>query len=158
MLNLLGEYDLRLDAKGRLVLPAGLKKQLEGTLSKGFVVNRDVFQPCLVLYPHTVWEQTSRMLGRLNRFVEKNMEFIRRFTSGATHLELDGSGRLLLPKALMDDPKLGKDLKLVCLGDRVEVWSREAYARMRREKVNLSALAEEVMGSLGNDDGPSHIP
>ncbi|HRN36065.1 MAG TPA: division/cell wall cluster transcriptional repressor MraZ [Flavobacteriales bacterium] len=158
MLNLLGEYEVRLDAKGRLVLPAGLKKQLESALSKGFVVNRDVFQPCLVLYPHAVWDQTSRMLGRLNRFVEKNMEFIRRFTSGATHLELDGSGRLLLPKALMDDPKLGKDLKLVCLGDRVEVWSKEGYARMRREKVNLSALAEEVMGSLGNDDGPSHIP
>ena len=71
MLNLLGEYEVRLDAKGRLVLPAGLKKQLERALSKGFVVNRDVFQPCLVLYPHAVWDQTSRMLGRLHRCVEK---------------------------------------------------------------------------------------
>lgn len=157
MLNLLGEFDVRLDAKGRLVLPSALKKQLAESLPKGFVINRDVFRPCLVLYPHQVWEQTSRMLGRLNRFVEKNMEFIRRFTSGATHLELDGSGRLLLPKALMDDPKLGKDLKLVCLGDRVEVWSKDGYARMRREKVDLSALAEEVMGSLGNDDAPGPI-
>ncbi|HMN05319.1 MAG TPA: division/cell wall cluster transcriptional repressor MraZ [Flavobacteriales bacterium] len=157
MLNLLGEYDVRLDAKGRLVLPSGLKKQLADTLSKGFVVNRDVFQPCLVLYPNQVWEATSRMLGRLNRFVGKNMEFIRRFTAGATHLELDGSGRLLLPKALMDDPKLGKDLKLVCLGDRVEVWGKDGYARMRKEKVDLSALAEEVMGSLGNDSGPGDI-
>lgn len=157
MLNLLGEYDVRLDAKGRLVLPSALKKQLADSLPKGFVINRDVFRPCLVLYPHAVWEQTSRMLGRLNRFVEKNMEFIRRFTSGATLLELDASARLLLPKPLMDDPKLGKELKLVCLGDRVEVWSKEGYARMRKEKVDLLALAEEVMGSLGNEDAPGHI-
>ena len=98
------------------------------------------------------------MLGWLNRFVEKNMEFIRRFTAGATHLELDGSGRLLLPKPLMDEPKLGKELKLVGLGDRVEVWGKAGYTAMRKQKVDLSALAEEVMGSLGNDAGPGDIP
>jgi MraZ protein len=153
MLNLLGEYDVRLDAKGRLVLPSGLKKQLADVVSQGFVINRDVFRPCLVLYPMPVWESTNKMLGRLNRFVEKNLEFIRRFTAGATRLDLDGSGRLLLPKALMDDPKLGKDLKLVGLGDRVEVWGKTGYAAMRREKVDLTALAEDVMGSLGNEEG-----
>ncbi|MFT3884881.1 MAG: division/cell wall cluster transcriptional repressor MraZ [Flavobacteriales bacterium] len=153
MLNLLGEYDVRLDAKGRLVLPSGLKKQLADVASKGFVINRDVFRPCLVLYPMPEWERTNEMLRRLNRFVEKNMEFIRRFTSGATPLELDGSGRLLLPKPLMDDPKTGKDIKLIGLGDRIEVWGKEAYAAMRREKVDLTALAEDVMGSLGNEQG-----
>lgn len=158
MLNLLGEYDVRMDAKGRLVLPSGLKKQLADSLTQGFVINRDVFRPCLVLYPQAVWESTNRMLGRLNRFVEKNMEFIRRFTAGATHLELDGSGRLLLPRALMDDPKLGKEMKLVGLGDRVEVWSKAGYMAMRKQKVDLSALAEEVMGSLGNDAAPGAIP
>lgn len=157
MLNLLGEYDVRLDAKGRLLLPAGLKKQLADSLSKGFVVNRSVFDPCLVLYPQQVWEQTSAGLARLNRFVKKNMDFIRRFTAGATHLDLDSSGRLLLPKALMDDPRLGKDLKLIGLGDRVEVWGRQAYTRMRKEEVDIAALAEEVMGSMGNDGQPTDI-
>ncbi len=153
MLNLLGEYDVRLDAKGRLVLPSGLKKQLADVASQGFVINRDVFRPCLVLYPMPEWERTNQMLRRLNRFVEKNMEFIRRFTAGATPLELDGSGRLLLPKALMDEPRMGKDLKLVGLGDRIEVWDKAALAGMRREKVDLTALAEDVMGSLGNETG-----
>lgn len=153
MLNLLGEYDVRLDAKGRLVLPSGLKKQLADVASQGFVINRDVFRPCLVLYPMPEWERTNQMLRRLNRFVEKNMEFIRRFTAGATPLELDGSGRLLLPKALMDEPRMGKDLKLVGLGDRIEVWDKSALAGMRREKVDLTALAEDVMGSLGNETG-----
>ncbi len=153
MLNLLGEYDCRLDAKGRMMLPSGLKKQLAEVVHEGFVVNRDVFRPCLVLYPMSEWERTSKMVRRLNRFVEKNLEFIRRFTAGATPLELDPSGRLLLPKALMDQPKLGKDLKLVGLGDRIEIWGREALQAVRSEKVDLTALAEEVMGSLGNADG-----
>ena len=153
MLSLLGEYDLKLDAKGRLVLPSGLKRQLEGEMSKGFVTNRDVFKPCLVLYPQQEWERTQSMMRRLNRFVERNMEFIRRFMNGATQVELDGSGRLLLPKPLATHAGIGKEVKLVGMMDRIEVWSKERHADMMREDVDLTALAEEVMGSLGNADG-----
>ena len=152
MLNILGEYELRLDAKGRLSLPAGLRKQLDGELQRGFVLNRDVFKPCLVLYPMVQWEQTQSMLQRLNRFVERNVEFIRRFMNGATQIELDASDRLLLPKVLMDHAGIGKDIKMVGLMDRVEIWSKEEHAKMLREKVDLTALAEDVMGSLGNAD------
>lgn len=152
MLNLLGEYDLRLDAKGRLSFPAGLRKQLDGELQRGFVINRDVFKRCLVLYPMSEWEQTQAMMQRLNRFVERNLEFIRRFMNGATQVELDSSDRLLLPKPLMEHAGIGKDLKMVALGDRIEIWGKEEHARMLREKVDLSALAEDVMGSLGNAD------
>lgn len=152
MLNLLGEYDLRLDAKGRLSLPAGLRKQLDGELQRGFVVNRDVFKPCLVLYPMVQWEQTQSMLQRLNRFVERNVEFIRRFMNGATQVDLDASDRLLLPKILMDHAGIGKDVRMVGMMDRVEIWSKEEHNKMMREKVDLTALAEDVMGSLGNAD------
>ncbi len=153
MLNLLGEYDLRLDAKGRLSFPAGLRKQLDGELQRGFVINRDVFQPCLVLYPMTEWEQTSSTMKRLNRFVEKNNEFIRRFMNGATQVELDASDRLLLPKPLLVHAGINKELKMVAMMDRVEIWGKEEHARRMREKVDLTALAEDVMGSLGNADG-----
>ena len=141
MLNLLGEYDLRLDAKGRLVLPSGLKRQLAEVATKGFVIARDVFKPCLVLYPMSEWERTQAMMARLNPFVEKN------------RVELDGSDRILLPKPLMDHAGIGKDLKLMGLLDRVELWSKDGHARMQREAVDLTALAEEVMGSLGNANG-----
>jgi MraZ protein len=153
MLNLLGEYDLRLDAKGRLSFPAGLRKQLDGELQKGFVINRDVFKPCLVLYPMVEWEQTQSMMRRLNRFVEKNLEFIRRFMNGATQVELDSSDRLLLPKPLMVHAGIGKELKMIGMVDRVEIWSKEEHVKMMRGKVDLTALAEDVMGSLGNADG-----
>lgn len=152
MLNLLGEYELRLDAKGRLSLPAGLRKQLDGELQRGFVLNRDVFKPCLVLYPMVQWEQTQSMMQRLNRFVERNADFIRRFMNGATQVELDSSDRLLLPKTLMVHARIGKDIKVMGMMDRVEIWSKEEHARMMREDVDLTALAEDVMGSLGNAD------
>ncbi len=152
MLNLLGEYELRLDAKGRLMLPAGLRKQLAGEVEKGFVVNRDVFKSCLVLYPMVEWEQTQSMMRRLNRFVEKNLEFIRRFMNGATQMDLDASGRLLLPKSLTDHASIKSDVVMIGMVDRVEIWSKEKHSKMLRESVDLTALAEDVMGSLGNAD------
>ncbi len=152
MLNLLGEYELRSDAKGRLMLPSGLRKQLAGEVEKGFVINRDVFKPCLVLYPMVEWERTQAMMRRLNRFVEKNLEFIRRFMNGATQVEVDASGRILLPKSLSDHAGISKDVVLIGMVDRVEIWSKQEHARMLREKVDLTALAEDVMGSLGNAD------
>ncbi len=94
-----------------------------------------------------------KMVRRLNRFVEKNMEFIRRFTSGATPMELDPAGRLLMPKVLMDHAGKSRELKLIGIGDRVEIWGKEEYLKMLRERVDLTALAEDVMGSLGNEDG-----
>ncbi len=152
MLDLLGEYDCKMDAKGRFMLPSGLKKQMVDVVHHGFVINRDVFRPCLSLYPKSEWENTMKMVRRLNRFVEKNMEFIRRFTSGATPLELDPAGRLNMPKPLLDHAGKSKELKLIGIGDRVEVWTKEAYLNMLREQVDLTALAEDVMGSLGNGD------
>ncbi|MCB0794188.1 MAG: division/cell wall cluster transcriptional repressor MraZ [Flavobacteriales bacterium] len=153
MMNLLGEYDLRLDAKGRLSLPSGLRKQLGGQLSAGFVINRDVFQPCLVLYPMVEWERTQSKVRQLNQFVEKNRLFVRRFLNGATHVEPDASDRLLLPKPLMDHAGIGKDIKLLGVLDHIELWSKEGHARMLSEPVDLTALSEDVMGNLGNSHG-----
>ena len=153
MLNLLGEFDCRLDAKGRLVLPALLRKQLGKEADAGVVMNRDVHAPCLVLYPASVWEKTSQQLRRLNRFVKANAEFIRRFTAGATPVALDPTGRMLLPYALMKEARMGNDIKLIGADDRIEVWSAKAYADMRSASVDMSSLSEQVMGALGNEDG-----
>jgi len=146
MFNLLGEYDCKLDAKGRLALPSGLKKQLEENLLKGFVVNRDIFEKCLVLYPTDEWKKVSGQLDKLNRFVRKNALFIRRFNNGATPLSLDGSGRVLIPKSLMEYASLEKEVKVCGNGERIEIWSKSAYDGMLNEDIDFAALSEEVMG------------
>jgi len=153
MLNLIGEFDCRLDAKGRLVLPAVLRKQLGKEADSGFVMNRDVHDPCLVLYPNSIWEETAKKLRRLNRFVKANAEFIRRFNAGATPVVPDPTGRMLLPYALVKGARLGADIKLIGSDDRIEVWDAKAYDQWRGETVDMSSLSEQVMGALGNEDG-----
>lgn len=152
MLNLLGEYDCKMDAKGRLMFPAPLKRQLQDVLHEGFVINRDLFEKCLVLYPKSQWNDVSGQLGKLNRFIEKNVRFIRRFNNGATPVTLDGTGRLLIPASLAGYADLEKELKLMGNGDRVEIWSKAHYERMLNEDIDMGSLSEEVMGEQKSND------
>ncbi len=152
MLNLLGEYDCKLDAKGRLMFPAPLKKQLADVLHEGFVINRDLFEKCLILYPAQQWDDVSGQLRKLNRFVEKNQRFIRRFSNGATRVSLDGTGRLLLPSSLSKYAELIKEVKLTGNGDRMEIWSKGLYEAMLEEDIDMAALSEEVMGGKTESD------
>lgn len=152
MLNLLGEYDCKADAKGRVMLPAGLKKQLQDVVHEGFVVNRDMFDKCLILYPMKQWTEVSSEIGRLNRFVAKNVKFIRKFNNGATPIELDSAGRMLLPSALCGFAGIDREIKITGTGDRIEIWSKSAYEAMLNEDVDMAALSEEVMGELGKYD------
>ena len=153
MLDLLGEYPSTLDAKSRVLLPAALKKQLGGEVAKGFVVNREVFSQCLVLYPKEEWNKTSADVRRLNRFDPDNVEFIRRFLNGATPVDLDANGRLLIPKQLMDHAQLGKDVVFTGMGDRIEVWSETLHKRALSGKVDFKSLAAKVMGGSPKANG-----
>ena len=101
MLNLLGEYHCRIDAKGRVSFPAKLRKQPDRVLHDGLVVNRDIFEGCLVLYPKPEWDKVNAEMGQLSRYDRQHQLFQRKFMKGATLVELDGSGRMLLPSALL---------------------------------------------------------
>ena len=98
MLNLLGEYHCRIDAKGRVSFPAKLRKQLDRVLHDGLVVNRDIFEGCLVLYPKPEWDKVNAEMGQLSRYDRQHQLFQRKFMKGATLVELDGSGRMLLAR------------------------------------------------------------
>jgi len=152
MLNLLGEYNCRLDAKGRFMLPVALKKELLEVLSRGFVVNRNLHQQCLVLYPYAEWEKLTKKIGSLNRLIKKNDLFIRKVMGGATKVIADGNGRLLLPKSLSEYASLGTEVKVVGGGSTVEIWSKDAYEKVMNEEVDLEGLAEDVMGDITFDD------
>lgn len=149
MINLLGEYDCKLDAKGRLMMPTGLKRQMENLLHEGFVINRDTHEKCLVLYPKSEWEKISKQLARLNRFVRKNALFIRKFNNGATPVMLDGTGRMLIPKPLSLYAELDKEVKVLGNGERIEIWAKSKHEEMlASDDFDFSSLAEEVMGDI----------
>lgn len=150
MFNLLGEYDCKLDPKGRLMLPAGLRSQLDDAAKEGFVLNRDIFEPCLVLYPMREWNKVSTQIAGLNRFIKKNALFIRKFNNGATPIDIDGTGRILIPKPLAQHAAFEKDLKVCGNGERIELWSKANYDSMLNEEIDFGSLSEEVMGTSGN--------
>lgn len=153
MINLIGEYECKMDAKGRIMLPSGLKKQIPVEADGKFVINRG-FEKCLVLYPVNVWKKISEEINRLNPYVKKNRDFVRYFYRGATELQLDGAGRLLFPRALLGYADAEKDLVLFAHGDRIEVWNKKVYDEMLSvESDDFSSLAEEVMGNMENQEG-----
>lgn len=157
MLNLIGTYDCKADAKGRVMVPAGLKKQLSPSLAEGFVIKRAVFQPCLELYPMSEWNNLMDKMSGLNRFNRKNNDFIRRFTAGVRTVELDSTGRLLIPKDLMQFAGLSKEIVIASAITIVEIWDKAKYETAIADAANdFADLAEEVMGDTAHDvDGLS---
>ena len=101
MQHFIGTYECKADTKGRIMLPVALKKQLADNLSDQFVLKRAVFNTCLELYPIKEWDALMQKVNQLNRFNKKNNDFIRRFTAGVRLIEVDSTGRLLIPKDLI---------------------------------------------------------
>lgn len=156
MNSITGTYECKVDTKGRLMLPTSLKKQFK-SLEDGFVLKRSVFQPCLELYPMKEWNEMMLKVNKLNRFVKKNNDFIRRFTAGVKTIEVDAAGRLLIPKDLLVFSKIEKEIVLSSAINIVEIWDKELYENaIENATDDFADLAEEVMGNLfENGDGIS---
>jgi MraZ protein len=154
--TLIGTYECKADAKGRLMLPAPLKKQCSSSLDNGFVLKRAVFQPCLELYPMSEWEKLMGKVNKLNRFNKKNNDFIRRFTAGVKMIEIDASGRLLIPKDLLKFSGITKQVVLASAVNIVEIWDKDNYEKAIDDAaLDFADLAEEVMGQDTDDYGVS---
>lgn len=147
MIGFLGEYEATLDAKGRFLLPAGFKKQLTAAENR-FVINRG-FEKCLSLYPLSSWLPIYEKISRLNDFDPKVREFRRQFLGGATEIEMDSAGRLLLPANLKEHAGLSKDIILVAAVDKIEIWDAPKYKQLFESfsPDNFSQLAQQVMGN-----------
>lgn len=152
MIHLIGSYECKVDAKGRLMMSSAFKKQLSPILQEGFVVKRAVFQPCLELYPMQEWNEVMHKVNSLNRFVKKNNDFIRRFTAGVRVIELDASGRLLIPKDLCQFAGIQKQIVLSSAINIIEIWDKDNYEKtIDAAAEDFATLAEEVMGNTSED-------
>ncbi len=150
--SIIGTYECKLDAKGRLLLPASLKKQLSIAVQDGFVLKRSVFDPCLELWPMSEWNLMMKKINRLNRFNKKNNDFIRKFMAGVKMIEIDDLGRMLIPKDLMGFGKFSKEVVLSSKVNIVEVWDKDLYEKSLSDDMDFADLAEEVMGNINFDD------
>ncbi len=146
MKNFLGEYEVAMDAKGRFLVPSGFRKQLPEGAGEQFVINRG-FENCLSLYPMESWNLLSEKISRLNDFNPKVRDFKRLFLNGATLVELDSAGRVLLPKPLQEYAGIKKDMVFSAQGNKVELWDKDTYYDyIRSQSAGFSDLAAEVAG------------
>ncbi len=144
----LGEFEISMDAKQRVMMPAALKRQLPSDAQEKLVINRGI-EHCLVLYPLNEWNLIVEEVNKLNPYVKKNRDFIRYFFRGATEIGVDTVGRFLLPKSLLSYASIEKDVVMLAYLNKIEIWSQKLYDNLiTEEPSDFSQLAEEVMGKI----------
>ncbi len=150
MTNLIGTYECKADAKGRVTIPSGLKNQLAPMLSAGFVIKHSTFRDCLQLHPRKEYNETMEKIKSKGRFNRKYVKVLRQFVSGAQPVTIDDSGRLQIPKDLVAFAEIKKEVVLTALIDVIEIWDKTRY------KADMDAGAEEYPDLLEEvlDDRP----
>ena len=148
-----GEYDCRLDSKGRIRMPSTLLRQLGGSGPHTFYVNRG-FEKCLMIYPEKVWENTLERINELNVYRTQDRNFIRYFFRGVSDVTTDSADRVLLNKGLLDYAGIKKDVVLFAYLDRIELWDKETYSDwLNKEPEDFANLAEQVLGKIDSASG-----
>ena len=145
-MRFLGNIEAKMDAKGRAFLPSTFRKILQAGSEEKLVLRKDVFQPCLVLYPESVWnEQMDSLRSRLNRWNKQHQQIFRQFVSEVEMLTLDGNGRFLVPKRYLRMADIEQDIKFVGMGDTIEIWSNQKAEEQKMNPEDFGAALEELM-------------
>lgn len=153
MATFIGDYTCKADVKGRIILPAAFKKQMPAGDQDRFVVRKDIFEECLVLYTMDDWnEQLGRIRKKINPYNREHNMFMRNFFKGTAELIMDNNNRILIPKRMME--MIGADREMVLAGQdgRIEIWAADAYSSIDMPAADFADLAEKLMGGNDNAD------
>lgn len=152
MITFIGEYTVRLDPKGRLSFPAAFKRQMKESSSEGFVMKRDVFEKCLILYPMEEWDRQNAMIReKTNPYNKEHARFLRMFYAGTAEITLDASNRMLVPKRLLDHAGITGEVVLAGQSGRIELWSAESYPGVSAADDDFAGMAEKILGGSPKD-------
>lgn len=152
MTTFIGEYSCKVDAKGRIMLPAAFKKQMPSTANDRFVVKKDIFEQCLVMYPMDEWERQNKLIrSKLNPYNKEHNRFLRNFYRGTAELILDSNNRMLIPRRLLELVGIKKEATLAGQDGKIEIWSKGIYDRGAEGEDEFASLAEKIMGGTLNE-------
>ncbi len=153
MATFIGDHSCKIDVKGRMIFPSALKRQMESISADRFVVRRDIFENCLVLFTIEDWEeQMKKIRSRINPYNREHNRFLRNFFKGTADLVLDASNRLLIPKKLLEQAGIEKDVVLAGQDGRIEIWAMESYEMIDIPADDFADLAEKLMGGFISED------
>jgi len=122
---------------------------MSGNNQERFVIKKDIFENCLILFPIEEWERQSRIIRKkINPYKKEHSIFLRQFFKGIAELILDGSNRLLIPKRLLDEIEADKDIILAGQFGKIEIWAREKYEKIELGAQDFASMAEKIMEGL----------
>ena len=153
MSSFVGDIRGKVDPKGRVVLPSAFKKKLSGKGSEKFIIKKDIFDNCLVLYPEKEWNnQISLIKKRLNPYNRVHNKFLRKFFKEAVEVELDALNRILIPKMLLESAGIKKDVVFIGEIDKIEIWDPNELEKASISQEEFKKLAEDILKGLTIDE------
>lgn len=148
-MSFVGNHTVKTDAKNRIAIPASFRKQLAESEEKGFVLQKDIFQNCLILYPLSEWKkQVERLRSSLNPYNSKHKRFKSQFLRDTAEVSLDSGGRILLPKKLIQLVGITKEIEIAGADTTIEIWSKNEYDNYGMEGDEFAELTEEILGGI----------
>lgn len=152
MATFIGDYECKVDAKGRIILPMAFKKQMPAGAPDHFVVRKDIFENCLVLYAIDDWNrQIEKIRKKINPYNREQNMFLRNFFKGTAELALDSNNRFLIPKKMLDLIGAGRDVVLTGQDGRIEIWASDVYDKIGMPPEDFADLAEKLLGGGVNE-------
>ena len=151
MISFIGDYNCKLDSKGRITLPSAFKRQMKDGVQDGFVLKRDVFEKCLILYPMKEWERQNQIIrSKTNPYNKEHASFLRMFYSGTAEVISDANNRILIPKRLMEYAKIDGEVVLAGQFGKIEIWAAGHYEKVSRADDEFTIMAERILGGLND--------
>ena len=152
-MRFLGNIEAKVDAKGRVFLPATFRKVLQTGGEESLVMRKDVFQPCLTLFPESVWNrQMDEMRSKLNRWDREHQSIFRQFVSDVEAVTLDGNGRFLIPKRYIEMADIQQGARFIGMGDSIEIWSEKNTEKPFMEPEEFGVALESIMSQSETND------
>ena len=144
----IGSFKYSVDTKGRVSIPAKLRKFVDPKSNDAFVMTRGTTK-CIDVYPMNFWEElVQSKLNQLNSFEPKEAMFLRMFLQQAAEDKLDSQSRLLIPKNLIDYAEISKDVLILGAIKKIEIWNPQNYEDyLRTSDLSYEEIAKQVMGA-----------
>lgn len=154
MISYIGDYTCKIDSKGRVMLPAAFKRQMPPGAEDRFVIKRDIFEKCLILYPINEWERQNKLIrSRTNPYNREHAQFLRQFYQGTAEVNLDASNRLLIPRRLAEVAAIDREVVMAGQYGKIEIWAESLYGKTSRAADDFATMAEKILGgNPGEDD------
>ncbi len=147
MSSFIGDYICKIDDRGRITLPTAFKKAMSSDSKETFVVKKDIYEKCLILYPLNEWERQMEIIrSKINPYNKEHNIFLRGFFKGTAEIELDTNNRILIPKRMLEECNIEKEAVLAGQDTKIEIWSKNEYEKVSSGE-DFARLAERIMAN-----------